>query len=143
MVELTPEQAVQRAKMEEQQLQALQQQGTQILQLIQEARATKQMLEDLKGFESTSMFPIGSGVFVEGKLSGGKFMMDVGAGNIIEASIEDITKVLEKREKDLNNTLKKIGVDAQEVGEDLEALRMKINDYVRKKQSENDIPVIG
>lgn len=142
MVELTPEQAVQRAKFEEAQLQSLQQQANSIYQMLAEIKVTKQLIQNLPE-QGNTMFPAGSGVFVEGQVSGTKTLMDIGAGNVVEKSPKEIIKALEEREKELEEALKKVSGDAQAIGGDLEVLRTKISDYVRKQQSEPSVPVIG
>ncbi len=143
MVELSPEQAVQRAQLEEAQLKSLQQQATQISNMIAELRATKVVLSNMPDGANNTLIPLGSGVFIEGSVTSTKTLMDVGAGNILEKDPKDIIKSLEGREKELEEALKSIGTNAQALGQDLGALRSKLNAFARKQQAGPDVPVIG
>ncbi len=143
MVELSPEQAVQRARLEESQLNALQQQANQITNMIAELRATKAVLDNMPDGANNTLIPLGSGVFIEGSVTSTKTLIDVGLGNILEKNPADIIKSLEEREKALEEALKRIADDAQALGQDLGTLRSKLSDFARKQQAGPDVPVIG
>jgi prefoldin alpha subunit len=73
-----------------------------------EIASTKTALGSLKKItkESSSLLPLGSGIFAKGMLlKQDKVLMDVGGGAIVEKDITQAEEVLSSREKDIQNNL--------------------------------------
>jgi len=73
-----------------------------------EIASTKTALGSLKKItkESSSLLPLGSGIFAKGMLlKQDKVLMDVGGGAIVEKDIMQAEEVLSSREKDIQNNL--------------------------------------
>jgi prefoldin alpha subunit len=134
MVELTPQQAVERARAEELQLQSMQQQANSILQMVAENKMTRNLLKSLSKGEDNVLIPVGSGVFIEGKATGSRTLMEVGMGNVAERNPEEIIKTLEEREKEMESALKQLSGEAQSIDHDLGLLRGKITDFISRQQ---------
>ncbi|GEM_PF-2454284 len=91
-----------RMKYIEEQAGAIQQQLILLERSIQEIDITRNTLGIMKkhGVTSDSLFPLGSGIFADGTLKkADKILMDVGAGVMVEKTIEEAIKFLNEREE--------------------------------------------
>ena len=88
----------------ESQIAALQGQLGMLDRGLMEIAATKASLASIKELtkETSSLLPLGSGMFAKGTLSKqDKILTDVGAGAIVEKDITETDKILDGREKDI------------------------------------------
>lgn len=99
---------VMQLRMLESQLASIQQQMVAVDAAIVELVTTKDTIGTMREQKSdvSSLVPIGSGVFAGGILKkSGTVLIDVGAGVVMEKELEAAIAILDKREKELRNSL--------------------------------------
>lgn len=97
-----------RMKYIEEQAGGIQQQLAMLERAIQEAVLTINTLNIMKKHSNTSdsLFPIGSGVFADGTLKKAEHVLiEVGAGVVVEKTIEEAIKIINEREEILRKNL--------------------------------------
>ncbi len=77
-------------------LEALLKEREEILEKIEEMSDTVSSLEELKE-NADSLFSIGSGVYCKGKITEEKFLVNIGAGVLLELDKKKATEILNKR----------------------------------------------
>ena len=86
-----------------QQLEEMRKHATIIQSRFIEIEATRQAVQDLKNVKvgSEALMPLGSGLFMNGAVGKGDFLMDVGAGVMSEKSPAEVLEHLESRKIEL------------------------------------------
>lgn len=102
------------------QAEQLQQQAATVSSLLQENRASKKALENL-GVNET-LFPIGSGAYVQAKPTSSKVLVEIGSGVVVEKTPDEAQKLLDDRHSQLVKALDSIQDALRQASERLEML---------------------
>ena len=99
--------------------------------LIETATAINTLKEVAKLKKETSTkTPIGSGVFINSKVSKQeKVLMEVGEGIIVEKPATEAIEKLQKREKDIQENLERMQLSMQQMEKDYLELSKKIQEF--------------
>ena len=111
-------------------LDTLSKQQAMILTKISEIDTSIQSLKNLKKGEV--VFSLGSGIYAFGKLSKeDKFLVEIGAGILLEKNLDESVKSLEKRKKDLQKVLGEIQNEINFSSNILNQLASEINESIK------------
>jgi len=144
MVELSAGEAIAKIKMDESQLNVLQQQMVELMGLIEETKKALVTLKALPKEETAAGIPIGGGIILPGKLVTEKTVkVNLGAGVIIEKMPEEAISTLEKRVKNLEIEFRKIQESGQVLSNEAVKLKNRLSEYIRKNDAPDNMPVIG
>ena len=106
-------------------LESLSRQQALILNKISEINSTMKSLMEIE--KGDVIFPIGSGVHVFGKISEkNKFLVEVGAGVVLEKDRDESLKILERRKSKFNEILNEVQKEINYSSKILEQLISKI-----------------
>ena len=115
-----------------QQTNELQKQIQQLEETVQEIQESKKGLEELSKQEKGTeiLVPIVSGIFAKAEIKDSKeFIVNVGANTAVTKSIEEVKKLLDKQEEEMQKaqynlieTLQKLTVKARDLKKELESL---------------------
>lgn len=114
---------------------ALRQQISALSRSLSELSLTVDTLKSLKTVEPEKevMVSIGSGCFVHAKLKGdGKVVYSLGAGVLIEKTIDEAISSLEERVKELQEILQKTRDELEKVGAQAEEIRPELERLIQK-----------
>lgn len=81
--------------------------------------------------DGDKLFPVGAGVYTHAKTSGGKVLIEIGAGVVAEKTTEEAKKILADRGAKLDDALAKIGAELSRMASRAEAAADKL-DAMRK-----------
>ena len=144
MVELTAKEALNLLKADEERLNLLENEKASLLALLEEIRVAKESLNVLPEKEEEAMVPIGGTVLVPAKLGGKTVNVGVGAGVVLEESIEDAIKILEKRERRINLQLNEITDIQRKIRERDRKISEKLREFFKEQERTGEgVPVIG
>ena len=92
------------------QLEELKKQAESIQARYMELEASRLALEDIKKAKegSETLIPLGSGIFIDGKIKKGDVLMNVGAGVLARRPIADVSKDLETKKEELEGFSNKL-----------------------------------
>jgi prefoldin alpha subunit len=88
-------------------LEALAKERDEILEKIEEIEDTISSVEEVKD-NLDSLFPIGNGVYCEGKVNEEKFLVNIGAGILLKLDKEKTIEILRKRIEILKKAIEEI-----------------------------------
>ena len=90
-----------------------------------EIEQTKQTIEEVEKSKEADVFlPLGSGVFLPGKVSKKeKIIVGLGADIAVEKNVEEVKKVLEDRKKTLENGLEGVQINMLQVAQQMQTLQ--------------------
>jgi prefoldin alpha subunit len=135
MVELTAQEAVSRVREDEFRLGLIDQQLRALAQLLDEVRVTRVTLEELPRKAAESLVPF-HGVFVPAKVGGDSVGIDVGAGVVVEKTVDEAIDFLKKREKLLGDNVSQLQVSAQRIAAEMAEIQAKLNEFVQARQNQ-------
>ncbi len=103
---------------------------------LSETLTAVQTLEGTKGNAENSeiLIPIGSGSFVRAKLADpGKLLIGIGAGVVVEKTLEDSVKDLRLRSSELEKARSSVTQQLGQILDQTEIYRSRLGELVRKK----------
>ena len=119
------------------QLKTLEYQFSLIQNTINDQTKAKITLEKLNGVKTDSdlLLPIGGGAFINATLqNSSKVLYDIGEGIVIEKTIEDTIKDVDKRIKELQQTEEKISKMAQQIQDEATDAQNRAEGILSQKQ---------
>lgn len=140
MVELSFREAVALLKADEEKIKLYEAQKQSLLFALQEINTARNSLEAVVTGRN-ALAPIGAGVLMPIKIGKNKVKVDVGAGVVVEKSVEEAKEILNKREEMIKDTISQIDDEITKLYNTVRDLSAKIQDYLRR-QKENDVPVV-
>ncbi|MCD6522991.1 MAG: prefoldin subunit alpha [Candidatus Diapherotrites archaeon] len=144
MVELSPEEAAARLQYDEARIADIERQINTIIATLNELRLTKNTLSSLPSEERECLIPVGVGVYLPAKLGKeSKVPINVGSDVVVEKNISEVLSLLEEREKQLVATIENLQQTAKKIGTEASKIRQKLEEYLRSREKEGNVPVIG
>ena len=109
--------------MYEQQIMQLQQQIQAVEQAIVDLNSLNFGVGDLEGKKGKKIFaPIGKGIFAKAELISENLLVDIGGKNLVEKSIPETKKLLERQIGKLKNAQKELNQCLEDVGREVEMI---------------------
>lgn len=142
MVELTPEEAIALLRTDEEKMRALEGQIQQLMVALNEIKLSKASLELIPKDPENSLVPIGAGVFLPVKAGTETVNVEVGAGVVLEETIEEAQALLDKREEDVNKNITEVNNELEKTVNRAQKLSDKIRQHMQRRP-QGDVPVIG
>ncbi len=108
---------------------------------IEETESTLETLEGLEDAEAGSeiLVPIGAGSYVQAEIKDpDKVLSNLGADLVAERTPEEVTKLIEKRKKDLEDSLEEAENKIEELEDRIEELRPKAQQMMARAQAESE-----
>lgn len=141
MVELSFQEAVALLKADEEKLKVYEAQKQSLLLALQEIEVARKGLEAVvKG--GNALAPMGAGILIPIKIEKGKVKVDVGAGVVVEKTVDEAKEVLNKREEQIKEAIEQIDAEMVKISNTVKDLSSKIQAYLQK-QKESDVPLVG
>lgn len=141
MVELSFQEAAALLKADEEKIKLYEAQKQSLLLALQEINIARSGLEALsKG--GNALAPMGAGLLMPIEIKKDKVKVEVGAGVVVEKTVDEAKEVLNKREELIKDTISQIDDEMAKLYNTVRDLSAKIQDYLRK-QKEDDVPVVG
>ncbi|HEY4699807.1 MAG TPA: prefoldin subunit alpha [Nitrososphaerales archaeon] len=112
-----------------------------ILKIIGEARAGLAASNEVcnSPIKSEVLIPLGGGLFLKAEAPPtDKLFLGIGADVIIEKSKDDVTKFVEERIKEMENTLMGLEAQRKEISKKIVEKRESANEIVSKQQREEN-----
>ncbi|MCS7109674.1 MAG: prefoldin subunit alpha [Candidatus Micrarchaeota archaeon] len=107
-----------------------------IAQVESEINKTIEALRNIKE-NNTSLFSIGSGIFVRGELKqANKVLVNVGANIFIENSVEDTIKFLEEKKKELEEAKNELIKSMETIASRLKEIDIEARRIMKEKEIE-------
>ncbi len=121
----------------ESRLETLTRQRDMISNKIVEIMSTISSIEEIEKNQENILFKLGSEAFVHGSVSNkNKILVEIGAGIVMENSIEDGKVILDKRRQELENALKEVQNDISQISATMSQLGPEINELIQKSQQQ-------
>ncbi len=115
----------------ERQIIHLQDQLSVLNQAIEDMKSVSEGIVNLKGsIGKDIMAPIGRGIFVKAKLSSESLIVDLGAGNFVEKSIDQARELIKQQQIKIEKT-------RLQTQKDLEKINQQITETMKQFQSNN------
>ena len=109
--------------MYEQQIMQLQQQIQAVEQAIVGLNSLNLGIGDLEGKKGKKIFaPVGKGIFAKAELISENLLVDIGGKNLVEKSIPETKKLLERQIGKLKNAQKELNQCLEDVGREVEMI---------------------
>ncbi len=122
------------SRLYQQQVESLQRQGEVLARALEENRQALGALEGLKGAQGSALFPVGGGVYVKGKTEDAQHvLMEVGAGVVLEKTVEEAKALLGERKKKLEEASVKLQETLQRTVQKLAEIEEKAGVLAEKK----------
>ena len=136
MPEISIQDALNRLKTGEARLDAIEKQISLFVGLLNNVEAAKATLENLPKEEKRAMMPTAGAVYIPSKVSGfEKVLVEVGAGIAVEKDVKAALVVMDSRLDQINSNINSLQRAAGEMNVEIQVLRRKISEYVKKQQS--------
>ncbi len=133
-MELTVDQAIQLLRFEEAKLKDVEARMNQSMALLNELQLAKATLQNLPGKKTEGLLPIGGGVMLPALTEKGNVLINVGAGVVVEKSLEDAVSFLDKRIKMIEENMNNLARLAQKTAKNISVLRAKIDEAIKARQ---------
>lgn len=119
----------------ESRLDALTKQVDLISSKIVEVVSTISSIEDLEKNQENILFRLGSETYTHGKVTDkNKLLVEIGAGIVLEKSIEESKQTLNKRREEMENALREIQTNISKISNAMNKLTPEINELIQKSQ---------
>jgi len=101
----------------------------------QELDANIQSFEELKGQKSSEMLtPIAEGIFLKAELkSDSEVIVNVGAGVCGKRTVEEAKKMLQERQREINQYATEMTAEVEKIAEAMRKLEQDLSSMVKKK----------
>lgn len=117
----------------ESRLEALTRQRDLVSSKIMEILSTISSIDEIDKNQENILFKLGSDAFAYGNVSNkNKVLVEIGAGIVMEKSIEDGKETLNKRRGEMENMLKEIQTSISQISNAMNQLGPEINDMIQK-----------
>ena len=107
-------------------LEAFAKERDEILEKIEEIEDTISSVEEVKE-NLDSLFPIGSGVYCEGKVNEEKFLVNIGAGILLKLNKKEAVEILRRRIEILKKAIEEINKEMSNIISQQEKIANLIN----------------
>ncbi len=104
-----------------------------ILNKILEIDSTLSGIDEIQNGDKKILFPIGSGVYIPGKVHEKKMIVEIGSNIALQKNAEETKNFLKKRKEELQNTLGSIQKEILEVSQLTDTLHEEIQKLSQKK----------
>ena len=103
---------------------------------LMEIEQTKQAIQEIKSKESDVLVPLGSSVFLPGKVEKeNKIVVGIGADIVVEKNADEVKKILEDRKKTLENGIENVQKNMLQVAQEMQSLQAEAQELLPKKQA--------
>lgn len=117
----------------ESRLEALTRQRDLVGSKVMEILSTISSIDEIDKNQENILFKLGSEAFAYGNVSNkNKVLVDIGAGIVMEKSIEDGKETINKRREEMENMLKEIQTNIFQISNAMNQLGPEINDMIQK-----------
>ena len=101
-----------------------------------ELEQTKQAIDDIAGSNDDEiLIPLGSGVFVPGKLEKKeKMIVSLGENAAMEKDVEEIKSILEKRRKILEEGIESVKKSMLNIAQEMQAIQVEAQELLHKEE---------
>ena len=122
----------------ESRLEALTKQRDLVSSKIVEIMLTKSSIDEIAGIQENILFKLGSEAYTYGNIANkNKVLVEIGAGIVLEKSLEDGKETLNKKKEEMENVLKEIQNNISQISNAMSQLGPEINEMIRKSQDQN------
>ena len=103
---------------------------------LMDLETTVQAIDEVKGFkkDNESLIPLGSGVYAHSMVRGNDILLDIGAGIMVGRSLSAAQAFLEGRKKEIEEVGKRIGMQSEEVANNINKLTPEVQKIVMESQ---------
>ena len=120
----------------ESRLEALARQRDLVSSKIVEIMSTTSSIDEIDKNQENILFKLGGEAYTCGNVTDkNKILVEIGAGIILEKSIEDGKETLNKRKQEMENVLKEIQNNILQVSNAINQLGPEINELIQKSQN--------
>jgi len=117
---------------------SLSQQRQFIANKLVEIQITLNSIDEIEKSKEEIIFPLGSEAYAFGKVTDkSKMIVEVGAGVVLEKTVEEAKEILKSRMTDIENALTTVERNIQEASESLEVLEPEIQQMIERQQNES------
>lgn len=122
----------------ESRLEALTRQRDLVSNKIVEIMSTISSIDEIGKNQENILFKLGGEAFTYGNIADkNKILVEIGAGIILEKSIEDGKEILTRREQEMENALKEVQNNISQISNAMNQLGPEINELIQKSQNKN------
>lgn len=122
----------------ESRLEALTRQRDVIGNKVVEIMSTVSSIDEIDKNQENILFKLGSEAYTYGNIvDKNKILVEIGAGIVLEKSLEDGKETLNKRKIEMENILKEIQNNISEISNTMNRLGPEINELIQKSQQQN------
>lgn len=136
MVEMTLQDALNRLRFDESQLESLNQQLQSTALALEEIRRTRVTLENLPDEEASGLMPLG-GVLIPFKADASIVKLNVGSSNFVDTTRKEAVSTLMKREKELEEIIRQLQKNVGVVRKEAVQIKQKLKEKFSKQQEPN------
>jgi prefoldin alpha subunit len=114
-------------------LEAMTKQRDLITSKVVEIVGTLSSIEEIEKNKESIWFKLGSDAYAQGTFAkAGKIFVEIGAGVVLEKTIEEGKRTLNKRKQEMENALKDIQNDVSQISNAMRQLAPEINELIQK-----------
>ncbi len=122
----------------ESRLEALTRQRDMISSKIVEIMSTASSIDEIDKNQKNILFKLGGEAYTYGNVvDKNKILVEIGAGVVLEKSLEDGREALNKRKMEMENVLKEIQNNISQISNAMGQLGPEINTLIQKSQQQN------
>lgn len=126
-------------KMLENRLETLGKQQSMFANRMMEINNTIASVEEIKKGEQDILFPLGSAAFAKGKVSEEKrIIVEIGAGVVLEKTIEDGIALLEERKKELENANTVLNNEIETIARQMQVIEADTQQIISNAQQDEE-----
>ena len=105
---------------------------------IVEIMSTTSSIDEIGKNQENILFKLGSEAYTYGNITDkNKVLVEIGAGIVLEKSIQDGKEILNKRKEEMENALKEIQNNISQISNAMNQLGPEINELIQKSQNQN------